>query len=62
MESGQHREPWNKGKLVGQKPPRKPKDIWAIRIYLQNAPLTVARSWRGRWSWSGKLNGQCSLN
>ena len=28
---------WNKGTLVGQKPPLKPKDIWAIRIYLQNA-------------------------
>ena len=37
MESTQHREPWNKGKLVGQKPPLKPKDIWAIRIHLQNA-------------------------
>ena len=37
MESNQHREPWNKGKLVGQKPPLKPKDIWAIRIHLQNA-------------------------
>ena len=37
MESAQHREPWNKGKLVGQKPPLKPKDIWAIRIQLQNA-------------------------
>lgn len=23
--------------MVGQKPPLKPKDIWAIRIYLQNA-------------------------
>jgi integrase len=28
-------EPWNKGKLVGQKLPLKPKDIWAIRIRLQ---------------------------
>ena len=37
MESNQHREPWNKGKQVGQKPPLKPKDIWAIRIQLQNA-------------------------
>ncbi|MGB5352718.1 MAG: tyrosine-type recombinase/integrase [Woeseia sp.] len=27
--------PWNKGKLVGQKPPLKLKDIWAIRIRLQ---------------------------
>lgn len=37
MESNHTREPWNKGRLVGQKPPLKPKDIWAIRIYLQNA-------------------------
>ena len=27
--------PWNKGKLVGQKPPLKPQDIWGIRIHLQ---------------------------
>lgn len=37
MESNHTREPWNKGKLIGQKPPLKLKDIWAIRIYLQNA-------------------------
>jgi integrase len=30
-------EAWNKGKLIGQKPPLRPKDVWAIRIYLQNA-------------------------
>ncbi len=29
--------PWNKGKLVGQKPPLKLKEIWAIRIRLQLA-------------------------
>jgi hypothetical protein len=29
------REPWNKGKLVGQKAPFKLKEIWAIRIRLQ---------------------------
>ena len=34
MESVRH-EPWNKGKLIGQKPPLKPKDIWAVRIHLQ---------------------------
>ena len=34
MELTEHREPWNKGKLVGQKPPLKPKDIWAMRIIL----------------------------
>lgn len=28
-------EPWNKGKLVGQKAPFKPKEIWAIRVRLQ---------------------------
>ena len=29
------REPWNKGKLVGQKTPLKLKDIGAIRVRLQ---------------------------
>ena len=37
MEAIEKRDAWNKGKLVGQKPPLKPKDIWAIRIHLQNA-------------------------
>ena len=37
MELIQKREAWNKGKLVGQKPPLKPKEIWAIRINLQNS-------------------------
>ena len=27
--------PWNKGKLIGQKPPFKLREIWAIRIRLQ---------------------------
>ncbi len=35
--SPQKRTPWNKGKLVGQKPPLKLKEIWAIRIRLQIA-------------------------
>lgn len=30
-----HREPWNKGKVVGQKAPFKLKDIWALRVRLQ---------------------------
>lgn len=30
-----HREPWNKGKIVGQKAPFKPKDIWTLRVHLQ---------------------------
>ena len=30
-----HREPWNKGKIVGQKAPFKIKDIWALRVRLQ---------------------------
>ena len=29
--------PWNKGKLLGQKPPLKLREIWAIRIRLQLA-------------------------
>ena len=34
------RTPWNKGKLVGQKPPLKLREIWAIRIRLQLARRT----------------------
>lgn len=38
MEAVSHvarREPWNKGKIVGQKTPFKLKDIWTLRIRLQ---------------------------
>jgi hypothetical protein len=34
------RDPWNKGKLVGQKAPLRLKEIWAIRIRLQLAQRT----------------------
>jgi integrase len=30
-----HHDPWNKGKIVGQKAPFKLKDIWALRVRLQ---------------------------
>ena len=32
-----HRTAWNKGRLLGQKPPLKPKEIWSLRIRLQLA-------------------------
>jgi len=31
----QHREPWNKGKLIGAKPSLRPKHVWSIRTKLQ---------------------------
>jgi len=34
------RQPWNKGKLVGQKTPLRLRDIWAIRVRLQIAERT----------------------
>ena len=34
-DSASHREPWNKGKIVGQKAQFKLKDIWALRVRLQ---------------------------
>lgn len=41
MESGNVtagcRAPWSKGKLTGQKPPLKLREIWAIRARLQMA-------------------------
>ena len=32
------RTPWNKGRLVGQKRPLRPKEVWAIRVRLQMKP------------------------
>nr|WP_207764760.1 hypothetical protein [Marinicaulis flavus] len=29
--------PWNKGKLIGQKAPLKPPEVWAIRVRLELA-------------------------
>ena len=29
------RTPWNKGKLIGAKPPLRPKHVWSIRTRLQ---------------------------
>jgi hypothetical protein len=28
-------DPWNKGRLTGQKRPLKPRDVWSIRVRLQ---------------------------
>ncbi|MEQ8332532.1 tyrosine-type recombinase/integrase [Nisaea sp.] len=35
--SSSPRSPWNKGRLVGQKRPLKPKDVWSIRVRLEIA-------------------------
>ena len=35
MEAIMENVPWNKGRLIGQKRPLKPKDVWAIRVRLQ---------------------------
>ncbi len=35
-------DPWNKGKLVGQKPPLELREIWAIRIQLEHRIKEVA--------------------
>ena len=33
-------KPWNKGKLIGAKPPLRPKHVWSIRTKLQIAGRT----------------------
>jgi hypothetical protein len=37
IDTGPSWVPWNKGRLTGQKPPLKLKEIWAIRVRLQRA-------------------------
>jgi hypothetical protein len=46
------REPWNKGRLIGQKRPLKPRDVWTIRVRLQlegrkRAPSVPNDCWFG---------------
>ena len=41
------REPWNKGKLIGAKPPLRPKHVWSIRTKLPDLE-------RKRWANAGK--------
>src|SRR5467141_2433859 len=38
--AGPKRTPWNKGKLVGAKPPLRPKHVWSIRTKLLVAKRT----------------------
>jgi integrase len=38
--AGPKRMPWNKGKLIGAKPPLRPKHVWSIRTKLQIAKRT----------------------
>jgi integrase len=35
ISSTSRREPWNKDKFIGQKPPLRPKHVWSIRTRLQ---------------------------
>lgn len=35
QENPSRREPWNAGRIIGAKPPLKPKHIWALRTRLQ---------------------------
>jgi hypothetical protein len=35
MSNTEHRQAWNKDKLVGQKAPLRLRDVWAIRVRLQ---------------------------
>ena len=49
METIQKREAWNKSKLVGQKPPLKPKEIWASLLRTTLAHDYICSSFRGKF-------------
>jgi len=52
-----HREPWNKGKLVGQKAPLRLKEIWAIRIRLQLGAHYAHRTAASVHAWLHRRGG-----
>ena len=39
----QNHTPWNKGKLIGQKPPLKLKEIWAMLISVKVLPISALK-------------------
>ena len=45
----ERRPPWNRGRLLGQKPPLKLREVWAIRIRLQIAEGLRSRSFLLHW-------------
>jgi hypothetical protein len=47
--------PWNKGRLIDQKRPLKPRDVWTIRVRLQlGRPCTKRTDWTSRYVRSEK--------
>ncbi len=56
------REPWNKGKLIGQKPPLRPKHVWSIRTKLQFLFCTRCRSNQFRQPYGKRRRGLASLS
>jgi len=62
-------EPWNKGKLIGRKPPLRRKQVWLIRTRLQMegrtrdlAPFTLAIDSKLRGCARQQLTCQCPQN
>ena len=59
------RDPWNKGRLTGQKRPLKPKDVWSIRVRLQverQAWLADIRSRSTRYLFPSRVRTQPHLS
>ena len=43
------RQPWNRGRIIGPKPPLKPKHVWAIRQQLSSGPTGLTACAAPRW-------------
>ena len=52
MATDLHREPWNKGIIVGQKAPLKLREVWAIRMRLQLAHRARELARCSIWAWT----------
>ena len=53
---------WNKGRIIGQKRPLKPKHVWSIRVRLEmadNRATSRCSTWRSTASCAAAISSAC---
>jgi hypothetical protein len=56
---GHNHLPWNKGRLLGQKRPLRPKDVWAIRSSKTESVILPCSVSRSTVNYEGAISSVC---